>query len=441
LIKRAAAVLVGVTACLLVARADLQASASGESQALQVQLHTTSSGNRQWDYLDASEGIASGERTSRHVPTRRPGTYCYYGRWVLTRVEAASGARHYGVFLRNACDGDNQVFPFPATSCNNDDSQHPVGRFSYCVTIVRGHIPAGLTPAECAAAAVASTALNVSMDPPSYDSSQPVTQTLTTSFSSDAAELLSEGSCTGVIDWQDIGWTIRWADGAVDTVPGSGHSGITATHQLAPSGSGTTPADANVTAHLHIHGTAVDFDGAGNLITVARDALVDISNHAGAAGAAAAPVYTPPVLEAGAASATQNGDGSLPPGPQGAVGAHLNAIRGRLELVFPAVLVVRPGTESIGGVVIGSSTSSVVSWSYGGPATDAPASPRHSGSGGQSLAVQWNHAERTDGHGGPIDESLPLTVTVRTVYPDGTARTDVVSGSIGVSIHYPALAG
>ncbi|TMC50281.1 MAG: hypothetical protein E6J14_05365 [Chloroflexi bacterium] len=266
---------------------------------------------------------------------------------------------------------------------------------------------------------------------------------MSTSFASDFLDRLREGTCTDVLDWQDIGWTLLWSDGAADTMAGSGQSGITASHTLpAASGGGTRAADITAIAHLHISGEAMDFDADGNLISLHRDAYVDISNHQDANGMGAAPVYTPPQLAVAGRPAAQLGDGSVGyPDPQPM--RHLTTIRGRLLDIYPDVVVLRPGTESIDGVVIGDSRSVTSQWTYLGGRTDAPTpdatAPDATGSPMSPVGVQWNHAERLDANGQPIDEQVPLRLQVNTTYPDGHVDSTKLSGALPVSIYYPAL--
>jgi hypothetical protein len=359
-----------------------------------------------------------------------------------------NGNRRYGVFLYNACDGDRQLFPVQAdthqNSCNNDDALFPTAKYSLCPIIAAGHVPAGLAPGRaCNAESIASASLHATLAPDSYDATRPTLLTVTTSFASDFLGRLREGTCTDVLDWQDLGWTLRWPDGAIDTLGGSGHSGIAASHTLPPVVSGgTRTSDVTAIAHLHISGQAMDFDADGNLVTVHRDAYVDISNHQGANGLGAAPVYVPPQLAVAGRAAAQLGDGSVgSPDPQPA--RHLTTIRGRLLNIYPDVVAIRPGTESIDGVVVGTSHSVAAAWTYLGGVTDAPppdaTSPGATGTATTAVGVQWNHAERLDGRGQPIDEAVPLRIQVITTYPDGHVESTTVSGDLPVSIYYPAL--
>ena len=415
---------------------------------LTVSLNTVVERNIAWDYLTLSSNSFAG--LDRHVvPTRRVSAYCYYSQWRLILANPVSHERRYGVLIYDACNEDKQVFPVPTDprqgSCNNDDAIFESARYSVCPIIAPGHLPVGLSRGRaCNAEAIASTALQAALTPSTYDASRPTLLTLTTSFGSDFLYRLREGTCTDVLDWQDIGWTLRWSDGAADTVAGSGQSGITASHTLpAASAGGTRAADVTAIAHLHISGEAMDFDADGNLVTVPRDAYVDIGNHQDANGLGAAPVYTPPQLALVGRAAAQLGDGSVgSPDPQPM--RHLTTIRGRLLDIYPDVAVIRPGTESIDGVVIGDSRSVTSQWTYLGGRTDAPTpdatAPGAAGSPTTPVGVQWNHAERLDANSQPIDEQVPLRLQVNITYPDGHVDRTTLSGDLPVSIYYPALA-
>ena len=211
-----------------------------------------------------------------------------------------------------------------------------------------------------------------------------------------------------------------------------------------PAATGPAVTDITAVAHLFIHGTAMDFDNAGNLITVTRDAFVDISNRASANGSGAAPVYTAPQLATGAMAAAQHADGSLPGIPTTAPKAHLDALYGRLLMVYPRPIILAPGTESIGGVVIGTATTTTSGWTYNGTWTDAPAAqataPGSHGNPATPITVQWNHAERLDAHGGHLDETIPVSITAVTTYPDGHVQTTSTSAAIPVTIYFIGMA-
>jgi hypothetical protein len=258
---------------------------------------------------------------------------------------------------------------------------------------------------------------------------------------------LSEGTCIGDLSWTDTAWTMRWSDGAADVQPGSGQQGIIDAHTLPADPTATTQtaqADVTAIAHLHLTGTAIDFDADGNLVTVPRSADVDISNKQFATGVGAGPVYTPPRLAAAAVASGQRGDGSiLGLDPAAPALTHADTIRGRLLALYPRALVVSPGTESIDGVTVGEGRSTTIGWTYLGGGTDAPPGeatvPGLAAAASQPVIVQYNHAERLDAHGDPVDELVPLVIQVHTVYPDGHAEDESVSGAITVSIYYTGL--
>jgi hypothetical protein len=99
----------------------------------------------------------------------------------------------------------------------------------------------------------------------------------------------------------------------------------------------------------------------------------------------------------------------------------------------------------IDGVEVGLATSRVVRWHYLGGPTDAPPSegttPGAHGTSDTPIVVQYDHPERTDAAGNPIDETVPITFSVATTYPDGTVLDTTLTGSIAAAIYYAALTG
>ncbi|HEX3606541.1 MAG TPA: hypothetical protein VH134_11510, partial [Candidatus Dormibacteraeota bacterium] len=410
----------------------------------------TTVGNVAFDSIALAETHGPTTLRSR-VAIRRGNRYCFYSQWHLRQFKQAGFDRQYGVFIYNSCDGDHQVFPTPADtrfgSCDNDDSRYASALYSLCPILASHHVPAGLAPRECDALSLASTALDATLPPDTYDPRLPTPLTATTHFDSTLAERLSDGTCLANLDWQDTAWSMRWSDGATDARPGSGQQGITDTHLLAPQPSATDSArSAEVTAvaTLHLTGDAVDFDAAGAPTVVHRAADVQISNRGTASALDAAAIYTPPQLAVAAVPVGQLGDGTIPPpDPHQPPLTHADTIRGRLLELFPRVLVVQPGTETLAGTTLGTARSEVVAWTYLGPATDAPSReatpPNGTGAPDHPVAVQWNHAQRLDGQRRPVDEQVPLRLDVRTTYPDGHTEDETVSGSIRVTIWYVAL--
>jgi hypothetical protein len=426
-----------------------RAAAAATDPALTVQLTSEQVGNTAHDVLTVTTAF-QGFSSSHTVPTRHVSAFCYWGEWTLIRINAVSHDRTYGVYIYDGCNHDTQVFPVPSNirqgSCNNDDALYPSGKYSVCPIIPQGHVPAGLPlDRRCMALTEVDTSLLVDISPQTYDSTKPATLTLATSFASDMMQRLSEGTCSDVLDWKVLSWTLRWSDGAVDHLPGSGRDGISREHTLQPSPTGgTQQSDVTVVAHLHLVGQALDFDQSGNTVVRNVDGYVDVSNHDGATGAGAAPVYVPPQLSVGAVAVGQSGDGTLSqPDPTVAPQSRAVTLRGRLLALYPRPIVMRPGVELVDGAEVGRATSTALSWRYSGAATDAPPGqgtpPGGRGGSDTPIAVQYDHAERTDALGRPLDEVVPLSMLVRTRYPDGTVLDTTVSGEIAVAIWYAGL--
>jgi hypothetical protein len=416
-----------------------------------VQMTSETVGNTAHDTLQMTSNF-QGLTSSHLVPTRRVSAYCYWSDWHLVRVNAVSHERTYGVYIYDGCNHDAQVFPIPTDirqgSCNNDDNLFPSGKFSVCPIIDQGHVPAGLPfDRHCEALTEADTSLFADVTPQTYDSTQPTTLTLTTHFDSDMTQRLSEGTCTDVLDWRTVAWTVHWPDGTTDHLPGTGQDGLVHVHDIPPSkNGGTQQAEVTVVAHIHVIGQALDFDQNGNPVVRSVDGYVDISNRDSATGSGAAPIDEPPLLQLGAIPTGQDGAGNLPP-PDATTKpvARAVTIRGRLLALWLSPIVVRPGVEMIDGVQIGIATSKVFRWHYLGGPTDAPPSegttPGAHGDADTPVVVQYDHAERTDAQGNPIDESVLLDVVVRTVYPDGTINDTTLDGHIAVAIYYAGLTG
>jgi len=416
-----------------------------------VSLQTQVVGNTAFSFLQIAEATSRGGDAETVVPWRVAACR-YWSEWHLIRINAVSHDRTYGVYIYDGCNNDVQVFPVPTDirqgSCNNDDNLFPSGKFSVCPIIPEGHVPAGLPfDQHCEALTEADTSLFANVDPPTYDTTKPTPLTLTTTFASDMTQRLSEGTCSDVLDWRAVAWTVRWPDGATDRAGGSGQSGITLVHTIpAAKGDSSQQASVVVIAHLHVMGQALDFDQNGNPVVRSVGGYVDISNSDSATGSGAAPVDEPPLLAMGAIPIGQTGDARLAePDASAAPVARAVTIRGRLLALWLSPIVVRPGVEMVDGVEVGIATSRVLRWHYLGGPTDAPPSEGTTagahGSADTPVVVQYDHAERTDAQGNPIDETVPLSVVVETAYPDGTVQTTTLDGSIAVAIYYAGLTG
>lgn len=414
------------------------------------QLDSQTVGDTVYEYYSLTFTTALGF-TSHPIATHRPLTFCFYSSWHLLRINPVTHHRKYGVLVYDQCHNDRQVFPPPANPaegpCRPDDNLQPSIQYSLCPTLPPGHVPAGLTPAECAAVARGYTTLDATVSPPVYDPSTATTLTTATSFRSDTTRSLEEGTCIANLSWDTVGWTTHWPDGAATTKGPSGQQGIVDAHTVAPRSSsspGPTTASVTAVAHLHLRGIGLDFDANGNLVQVNREAFVDISNT-GVVGALVPAVHIPPQLQLAVVAVGQLGDGTLPPpAPNASLVSHATTIRGRLLALYPRVLVVQPGTLSVEGVPVGTATTRLDSWMYAGGPTDAPPAeatiPGTTGPPSVPVLVQYNHAAHLDAQGNPIDEVVPLQVVATTTYPDGFTETDTVTGAIPVTIYYVGLA-
>ena len=381
---------------------------------------------------------------TRSLPTGyRRGTNCFYSSWYLLR-RLSGGFRRYDVIIEDACT-NHQIFPGDNSKCTVGVDYQGDTNPSECVDLPPRTVPAGYGPSDCGALSETASHLTTNVTPLTFDLGTGANLTATTSFDKDFTSSLSDGICTSVLSWNVLAWHLKWTDGTVSTAPGSGHSGIISSHQVAAvsGGTGTQVSSVEAVAHVHVQGTGVGFDANGNTTLIPVDAFVDVSNVASSSGTGSAPIYTAPVLAVGGIGRSQNGFGDFAlPNLSSVPVTHLAVIRGHLLAIYPRTVVISPGTEAVSGVVVGASTTTTIGWTYTGGPTNAPigeeTNPGSSGGPNETINVQWNTAEPIDSLGRPEDEKVPVALTARTVYPDGHVITNVISGSILVTIYYVA---
>jgi hypothetical protein len=415
-------------------------------------IQTQTVGNTAFAWSEVSSTTANGLQAVNNVPTRQLPSCGSWSTWTLLRVNPNTGSRRFGELIYNGCSDNTQQFPTPVDptqgSCTNSDASRRSIQYSLCPTLPKGTVPAGHLD-SCLALAEASVALHAGVTPSLYDSSQPTALIATTSFDSDFTQRLSDATCSDVLSWSVSAWEITWQDGVTDTLRGTGTAGTSDAHVTTAAAAGASQVAAVVArAHIHIVARAVDFDDNADPVVVRLERDVVISNDATANGAASQgsilPVYTQPQLATGAVASLQSADGTLrPPDPAQPATQHADTLRGRLLQLLPRAVVLRPGTESVAGVVIGQGTTTTISWEYLGPVTDAPARegtrPGDTGSAGDVVGVQWNHAARVDGGGRTLDELVRLNISARTTYPDGHTESTSMTGAISISIFYVGL--
>jgi len=415
-------------------------------------IQTQTVGNTTFAWSQVSSTTLNGLQAMNNVPTRQLPACGWWSTWTLLRVNPNSGARRYGELIYNSCSDNAQQFPTATDptqgSCTNSDASRRSIQYSLCPTLPKDTVPAGHLD-SCLALAEASVALHAVVTPSQYDASLRTALTATTSFDSDFTQRLSDATCSDVLSWSVTSWEIGWQDGVTDTLPGTGTAGTSDAHfTTAAVGGGPQVASVVARARIHMLARAVDFSDDAVPVVVRLERDVVISNDAAANGATSPgsilPVYTPPQLATGAIASLQSADGTLqPPDPARPATQHVDTLRGRLLQLLPRAIVLYPGTESVAGVVIGQGTTTTIAWSYFGPVTDAPAGegtrPGDSGTSASVVGVQWNHAARLDGAGRPVDELVPLDISVRTTYPDGHSETSVVTGAVPISIFYVGL--
>ena len=439
-------IVLAICAVLITGRATtVDGAADSGSAEKTATLATRTVGSTAFIWTNVTDTLTGNQSTV----TTRSGNVCgYWSVWRLIAVNQVTHARRYAQFIYDGCDGDRLIVPIPTDaanlSCNNDDNLYRSARYSLCIWVPPSAVPAGEAfDQNCMALAETAVSLHADVTP---NPAAPASFAVSTSFSTDFQQRLSEATCSDVLSWRVTAWELQWPDGAVDTKPGSAQQGITDVHTL-KTGPPPDPTTVHVIAraHLHITAQAVDFDSNANPYVRTMAADIVVSNDASALAGAGTPTYTAPQLHAAAICEMQAPDGTLQPyRPTDPLDSSCQVMRGRLDQVYPQVDVVRPGAELLNGVDIGTARSVLTGWTYMGTATDAPAryatNPGDTGPAGVPINVQWNHASRIDeSHPVPIPEQVPFRASVLTTYPDGHTDTETVSGSIPVTIFYVGL--
>ena len=406
-----------------------------------VQLQTQTTGNVAWAYISETDEHSLGTIT-QSVPNRS-GRWCNWSHWAWDR-SIWDGRTTWAIYVYDACNGNRQLYNL-GQLCSGGSDLGPGFLPSLCVTLDPRTIPVGITPQQCHSLGEIQVGLQETVTPKTYDPHKPTTLTATTSFGSNFQQLLSQGTCTDVLNWQVMGWTFEWPSGKTNQ-PGTGQSGTTATHAIPPQPLNVRSVDSTVRAiaHLHIHGQAMDFDANGNLVVVPRDAFVDIDNTGFITASGLPTVYTPPTLTVGGVAVGQNGDGTFPSYDATAPPTtHVDTIRGHLLDIYPRAVVLTPGVETVDGFPAGTAATTTTSWRYTGGRTDAPGqagtSPGATGGPDQPVQLQWNNVERLDSAGNTIDEQVPIALVAHTVWPDGHAEDETITAAVPVTIWYVAM--
>lgn len=240
-----------------------------------------------------------------------------------------------------------------------------------------------------------------------------------------------------IADWTVDRWVVDFGDRHTVTITDQRGSYLSVPHTFAAAGT----YDPRVTAYISGHAQAAVYDGSGNPYLVTRRFTVEISNSTRTQpGRQAVKAYLPPNLAAAVAPVIV-GSG-LPPADVSL--QRVDVLRGTLTDFYIHPLILREGSITLDGRPAGFGRTVLIAWRYTGPRTDAPisvgtiAGTRHSAT--EPLRLQWNEPDALNGTSSH-DYATPMTLYVRTTYPDGHVADFVFDSTFSVTVNFAAQNG
>ncbi len=240
-----------------------------------------------------------------------------------------------------------------------------------------------------------------------------------------------------ITDWAVDRWGVDFGDGQVATITDQRGDYLSLPHTYATAGS----YDPRVTAYISGHAQAAVYNSYGNPYLVTRRFTVQVSNSTRAQpGRQAVKAYLAPRITAAVAPVI-DGSGLA---PADVAFQQVDALRGTLTDFFIHPLILREGYISMDGRAAGTGRSILTAWRYTGPPSDAPASVAtvagalHPAS--DPMRLQWNQPDALAGGTGR-DYDVPLTLYVRTTYPDGHVADFTFSSTFSVTVNFAAQNG
>jgi hypothetical protein len=257
---------------------------------------------------------------------------------------------------------------------------------------------------------------------------------LRASLSSSVVNELNIYLSMAVERWWVTGWTVDFGDGVRQTVTGRGGGSLQLPHVFRRPGLYRP----RVVARISGLAQASAYDRAGNPYLIDRSFEVEVGNST-AASVLPAPTRSYHAPEAVVTVAPVIHGSGVWPGP--AAFRHVDVFRGTLTEFYVRPLVLREGYLTLNGVAAGSSRSTLVAWRYTGGVSDAPGMlgtvPHTQHSAVEPIRLQWNTP-------GPIagarvqDYSVPVTLYLRSVYPDGHVGLHSIDSTFAVTVNFTA---
>lgn len=350
----------------------------------------------------------------------------YYADWVRVPIGSPSCPWIWAAYVYNRAS-KQQINPTPPNA--------PTPNFGTTTVVCASpnRTPVDGTPAPEAAARL-DLDLNVTVAPvnPIAGSSSTVSATLDSSLSSDLNLYLN----MAIRDWSVSQWTIDFGDGQSVMVRGNASKSVSAPHVYQTAGQ----FDARVVASISGQAQASIYDSYGYPQLLDRSFALDIGNDAQTATRPASVVrYLAPSVQLLVVPSLGRSPSSL------SAGFHrIDVLRGALTLIAIRVSIIQEGAMTINGRNAGVGSSSLVAWRLDGTRSDAPAGvgtiPGAIHPPSDVMALQWDSPGAV-GPGGTQSYQIPVTLYLRTRFPNGHIGTYVIPSSFFVSVNFAADSG
>lgn len=237
-------------------------------------------------------------------------------------------------------------------------------------------------------------------------------------------------------DWRVTSWFVDFGDGQSTTLNGGG-SAISVPHVYQSAGQ----YDAQSIASISGHAQAAVYDRYGFPQLIQQGFSLQIGNQAiSTTRAASVRRYLAPE---GAVSVMPS-LGPAGPDPSLPGFRQVDALRGRLTLLSVHLLLIREAELLVDGRLQGYGQSLLTGWRLDGTGSDAPAGtgtrPGTMHPAADLMVMQWNAPDRIDGNQAR-PYVIPVTLFVRTRFPDGRVASYAIATSFTVSVNFAAESG
>ena len=290
------------------------------------------------------------------------------------------------------------------------------------------------TPPAPEAAARLDLDLNVTVSPANAvaGSTSMVVAALSSSLSSDLNLYLN----MAIRDWSVDKWTIDFGDGQSTTTSGDGSKSWRVPHIYQTAGQ----FDARVVASISGRAEAAFYDSYGYPHLVDRQFSLEIGNDTQSAIRPAAVVrYLPPMVQLLVAPTL-----GATPSPLNAGFRRIDVLRGALTRIGVRLSIVREGSMTINGRSAGLGSSTLLAWRLDGRPSDAPSGigtvPGTIHPPSEAMTLQWNTPDAV-GPGGAQSYQVPVTLYIRTRFPNGHIGSYVIPSGFSVSVNFAADSG